>query len=371
MRGAVHPTIRELLADRPVMSVSATAVAAARSANVAELLYEAAARHGATWHEDAEFHLAARGLRAEALQIRMNEALDLVADAHRRVGLPLRVFKGPAMAASVYESAAERPHGDIDIYVDADDPERLENLLIELGFASRSARAAVDLAVNGSPIHEMQAIVNSVAVDVHFTPFGLLTPLRFPEQIRNKFVPHLIGDETEANVPTPELALLIAAVNLARKGGGNLWTAGDIARLLSLPAGLNWAAFEQLARAEGLAQIVQPAICAVVEDLWLSPELVPFRVEKRPSWAPTLGEGDVHFGLRRRGTWVALRRPIAILPQSLRYVARWYVPSQAILDIRHPGSHGLPYPARLLSHVRHMLPVAAEKRRSARATAAS
>ncbi len=368
MSGALHPTIRELLAGRPVESVSAADVDAARSVHVAELLYETATRQRSDWHDDAEFQLAARRLHSEAQQARMDTALELVAEFHQAAGLPLRVFKGPALAASVYDSVAERPHGDIDIYVDAREPERLEWLLRDLGLAECAIRAAVALAVSGSPIHELEAVVNDIAVDVHFTPFGLLTPLSSPARLDSHFVPHIIGRSTNAHVPTPELSLAISAVNLARKGGGNLWTAGDIARLLSRPGGIDWDSFDDLVRAEGLVDIVQPAIWAVVQDLGLGANLVPFTVETRPKWAPVLGEGDVHFGLRRRGTWVSLRRPLAKLPQSARYVARWYVPSSAILDIRRPDTHGNPYLTRLLSHFRRVVPVAAEKRRSAEVT---
>ena len=359
MPGLLDPTIRELLAGRPLTTIGPEEVVAARSAFVAELLYEAGRRGEVAWVGDAEFALAARALHSEAQHARMCAAIRTVAKAHELAGLPLRIFKGAAIGAAVYESPIERPFDDVDIYVDSSMPEQLLALLYSLGVPPVAADSAVSLAVDGCPIHEFQAVVNGVAIDIHFTPYGLLTPLRSEGLIASNFVDGVVTGDVPCQVPTPALALAIAAANLARKGGGSLWTAGDIARLVDR-SDMDWRAFAALLEAEGLTQICHGAILAVVEDLALDIDL-PIVDLERPPWAPVLGEGAVSHSWRRRSTLVPFRRPMRFFPESLRYLVRWYLPTPRVLEARNPELSGT-YPARLAKHMTSAQKLARKKR---------
>lgn len=354
MDGVLDPTIRELLAGREIPTVSVASVDAARAGGVAELLYSEAIKQGSRFEDDAKFRLVAKQLNSDALRARMTTALGKVWDVHESAGMPLRIFKGPAIASLAYESPEERPSSDIDIFVTANDPTGLERLLLELGVHPVSVRAAVDLALKGAPIHELGASVEGVAVDVHFNPYGLLTPPVDASKLLTAFSAGVLGD-VEVELPTPELALLIAVVNLARKGGGHLRAAGDIARILQRAEPLDWNTFAVLSSSEGLDRVASSTVAAVVSDLQLDPALTPFETAKRPTWVPRLGEGDVHLTLRRRGTWIPLRRGGHRL-ESLRYIARWYLPSHEILDIRRPETHGDARLARLVHHARDAFP---------------
>ena len=112
-------------------------VAAAREHGVAPLLYAAlrAARGGATAPPEVMSALA-RTAREDALLEQLQRAdLRSVVRALAGAGVPALLFKGSALAYSVYDEPWHRPRADTDLLVRREDVERVRRVLEAIGYA--------------------------------------------------------------------------------------------------------------------------------------------------------------------------------------------------------------------------------------------
>lgn len=324
----VEQAIRDLVAGRPLPAggIAPAVVEAALRFEVGELLLGEAEAQGVEIETDGKLQLIALAMRSDARRLRAEQVLPKVGQLANDTGVRLGVFKGPANAAALYRSASLRPYNDVDLFVSSPPAAGLERLLIAMGREQASAAALVELSKRGTPVHEITVSVDGVDFDVHFNPFGFVTPVRSPERIEEEFARPFADPAAALWGPSPELALAIACVNLVRKGGGALWILADCARLVSGVGGpFNWERFERLLADEGLAPLAGQALRILREDLELD---VPpaLTAKKRAWWGPAFGEGQATKRLLRRGTFSILHRRPTNIAQSLSALRTWYLP---------------------------------------------
>jgi len=345
---SISIVLKHLLAGRPLGQVSTADVDDALRNDLGGLLLGEISRQNVVVEPIDRMRLEAVRLRAEVkLDKQLREMVDL-AELFEANDVSFMLFKGLANAHSLYEHVLERPFSDADVLIGAAGESDLVNLLVGLQVHRRAAAAAVSLLERGTPVHEVDGRSGGLLVDLHFTPYGILAPLRSPAELAAAMVPTRLPFGGEALVPTPELGLLIAATNLVKNGGAVLWTAGDMARLLAGRAGpLNWPRFVQLAALDGLTDIATQAIHAVVEDLDLDLDVRLPKPGKRAWWAPTLGEDPmVSWTARRHWSLLGTHRPKEFAVETARGLARWYLRPPAVVDVLAPELSG-PYPVRL------------------------
>ena len=277
--------------------------------------------------------LTALSMKSENRSTQALKSVAFLADAAEKTGCDVAVFKGPANAATLYDDIAKRPFGDVDIAIGLSGSRGVLDFLIEIGQPKRSAQALVALLDSGAPVHEVSVPVLGVDIDVHFNPFGMISPVRAPELLFDNLQKEIPLGGRQVMIPTPELALLISLVNLMRKGGGALWIVADAVRLAEGKAGeLNWAKFEEIGCAEGLLPIAAQGLRLLKEDLQID---VPENLTaERRWWGPLLGEGAATKGLLRRGTFSILHRSPVAPVESLGALRRWYLPSERALQAR-------------------------------------
>jgi hypothetical protein len=75
------------------------------------------------------------GTAAAMVALALDAATAEVVQALRRERIRAVLLKGPALARLLYDSASERPYGDIDLLVDPREEQRAERVLMALGFA--------------------------------------------------------------------------------------------------------------------------------------------------------------------------------------------------------------------------------------------
>lgn len=326
----------DLMAGRPVQSLDEHEVELGLRYRLHGLISHAA--HESTTSLLAEVpsalkrQLAAATALTEVDHQRSVERVQTLRGVFEHDGTQLRLIKGAALASLLYEDPRCRPFTDIDVVLDPDRDHSMASTLERLGMRSARVEAIVQLHRRGRPLHEFSPPLASWNVDLHLNPFGLLDRVRDPALVRRGFQRHDSGPFAGVETPVPALSVVIAAVNLARKGGDSLLHAADLARLFSAD-GLDWSLVDAISSAEGLRDVVDVVIEAVVQDLDIERPRRG-RARARPWWAPTLGEVGVRHEILRRGSIVTMRRPLAHLPIAARAFASWYFPGPSLLDAR-------------------------------------
>jgi len=334
------PAIVSLMLGEALPPVNSAVVEAALRYEVAELLLHRAEMEGVQLPHGARFQLTALAMRMERRRADAEAAVATVADIAEPAGCAFAVFKGAANAVRLYDDVSERGFGDVDIVVGLNDTHGLNELLTQLGRHPASAEALVSLARRGQAVHEISLDFAGIEVDLHFNPFGMITPLRAPALVAEELNQTITLGGRAIPAPSAELSLLISSVNLVRKGGGALWIVADCVRLAQGKAGpLDWERFGYLAESEGLRPLSEQAL-RLVRDLGC--EDVPEHVAapRTAWWGPEAGEGAVATGISRRGTLSVLHQRPADVGQSLRSLYQWYLPNKERRTARSPKGSG-------------------------------
>lgn len=336
--------LQTLISGCPLERVVSADVEAAIDQDLSELLLGEILRQGTPLDKSLRMRLEAKRLGNDHVRAGRMAALIGLRRNFERCGVPLRLFKGYANAVLLYDDPRERLFSDADVLVGVDGETELPALFNSLGIHPVASEAAISLWSSGTAVHELDGSWDGLLVDLHFTPYGLLAPLRSPAPIAAEMhmrdLPQLGG----VLVPSAELGLLIATINLAKNGGAALWTAVDIVRFLEGRAGpIDWNHYRELATLDGLLPISAQVLYALSDDLGLREHIGVDRPETRAMWAPTLGEDPmVGWSLRRHWSLLVLRRPRAFRSESLKGLARWYLRPPHVLSVLRPDLEG-PY----------------------------
>ena len=330
---ALPLVIQDVIADREISGdVSLEAAQVALRGRLGGLLITAAKCSNAVIEQSARLRLHTRRLRVQASQQQIAEQVRGMVQCCDNLGETLHVFKGLVLAHDLYESPVDRGYSDIDLYVGRWPTPVVGAFARALGLGSAQIRAIELEAASTRPLHEITIGGENRAanIDMHFNPYGLITPFR-GRSIDSCFVARRLPGIGSVMVPTAALSLIISLINLTRKGGGPLWQAADSVRLLAGRAGpLDWGSYDDLVAADGLKHICAQAMWAIADDVALELDVPVARPKRRARWAPTLGVNDL--GLRRWPTVLPFRRPPGLWPEGARSVLRWYLPGHQTLD---------------------------------------
>lgn len=259
--------------------------------------------------------VVALAARSAARRPQLDDALREVVERLATVGQRARVVKGPAAAHSLYSSPLERAYNDIDLYLDpTSNIDELRALLSALDVGQQRSDALLELVRRARPLHEFTAHIGGVMIDVHFNPFGLVSPVIDGRALTARFAPR--GD---FDVPDPELGLLVTLVNLTRKGGGALWLVADALRYAERADRIVLAELASRERVRGIAERGLHRI-----DL--------LRVDSAAASVPThralaIPEPDT-AGMPFRQTRIVLQRERSATTESVVALLRWYLPGR-------------------------------------------
>lgn len=326
---AVPSHISDVLAGRPLRGpVTQRDVDVARAFDIETLLLSEVRRQ--------EADLQAKNVSASAAQSllrchRSKRAFAAVPDflaIADKSGVEIGIFKGAALSNYLYEDSESRTFNDVDVHLSCHDHEALNALLQRLGRSTKSAHALTSLAFRGDHIHEIEGTVSGASFDLHFNPFGLVSPLRSPELVSEHATAREIVTKSGLTFKSAslELELAVSLINLIRRGGGALRFYADAARLLA-HGDLRVGEFEELVRREGLCKLVKQALLSVQTGLRIEmPEGLEAYPAKHPVWwAPRIGEPP-NPSLVRRGPFNVLRLDDAGI-RELRSLVTWYCPT--------------------------------------------
>ena len=197
--------------------------------------------------------------------LRNKAILDQLSEVVRettKAGYSILVLKGAYLANCIYEEAAVRPTGDIDLFAPAQDAEGVQRHLKSLGYRHAAGTASIDY----SRLHHLRPLskADSVSIEVHHD----LAPVRAPfehdiagildrstrTRIGDLELPHLVPDDLLLHVCThaaynDEFRLGLAAVC-------------DIDAVVQrLSHQLDWDRLVQTANSDGRARFAYAALC--------------------------------------------------------------------------------------------------------------
>ena len=319
--------IRDLLAARKLPeALSERAIRFALSTSLESLLIEECESQGVLLSGPDVQKLFAQSLMRSSHAQRSLGALTSFVEIANSVSLHFSVFKGAALAYSIYDRPAARTFNDVDILLADNDPVSLTALLTQLGRSSKSSQALIELVDKGRPIHEVAGVIDGIPFDLHFNPFGLVTPMRANYEIFSaaSSAQFTLPTGQQVNRPSVELHLLIVLVNLCRRGGGALRFYADASRLLASTT-FDWPRFWDLAEREGLVTIANQALLSLQHDLGLDVDVAPNL--SRAWWGPHIAERPTAERALRRPPLLALRlKPH--LASDVASLLSWYVPGR-------------------------------------------
>lgn len=224
-------------------------VATAAEHGVDQLLGQAASRTPGVPASLAE-RLRARTQLASAWELVEQRALTALLRTLADAGIRTLLFKGTALAYSLYESPWLRPRMDTDLFVAPDDAAAAERALIAAGYARSHALTSGELVSHQASFDRIEASGVAHAIDLHWkivNPQILADSLLFDDLWREAVAVPALGPA--ARMPSYPASLVLACIHrLAHHQGHDrlIWLE-DIRRLgESLDAG-GWATLTAVA----------------------------------------------------------------------------------------------------------------------------
>ncbi len=351
-----HPALIELAAGRvlPHFDDGAQLVASAVEHHMAGLLFHRMQGAHLTPEPAVERDLLAINLYVEAWNRRVMKALAGISERLQTAGIDVATFKGVAAELRWYDHIGDRPCSDVDLLVAPHDVHRVGALVELLEPDHRLGGKATQRLVDEGALQSLDFRFGGVSIDVHFDLIKLGFPGRQPEVVWNRTVPISLPEGGSSRMLDPELSLVHFLVHLNRDKFRSLLGYTDIARILEREE-LDWDFIARFVHREGLETQQALALQAVVDTLSLGgpDQTAPagWRATVwRIAWRPeTRLLGEI------AGTRYMRRGPL-LLPllvhgrgrDALRYWLRRLFPPAALVDIKHPATHG-PYLWRLIS----------------------
>jgi hypothetical protein len=215
------------------------------------------------------------------------ELLGLI-DLFQRNQLPVIPYKGPALAAALYQNLALRPFGDLDILVHPQDAQRARQLLISQGYrlgwpekplTPRQERLHLDTKYN----YKFDRADGRVIIELHWsiTPHYINFPPD-PEWLWQDLQPLALGGCGVSHF-SPERLLLVLCVHGSNHVWNRLMWVCDLAYLLQVYPDLNWSFVLAEAARFGVERMLLLSLEIARRLLGVElPEAVLARIEKDP-----------------------------------------------------------------------------------------
>jgi len=294
-----------------------------------------------------------------ARHVFLTSELSRVTSSFGKRGVEHYVIKGPAIERRFYDRIGERPFGDLDVVLLAPFP--IVDALEVLGDTVRDPAVVQDMADDGWIQSVDVTLPSGALVDLHLDPLKLGFQSRFSRSVRSHLESMTI-DGTTIETLDPTASLIVALVHLNRNRFRQLSGFADVARILTRSE-IDWDAFADLVRADGLEVLIDGSLRAVRDELDLDEDLIvgwtsrsplrsvaPKKVVWNLAWRPSTRlsglSGRFRMGRRSQFLMPALCRGRSAW--VIRWMTRRLVPPPQVLKLNHPSAGG-PYLVRLIS----------------------
>lgn len=266
-------------------------------------------------------------------------------------GLATAMLKGVTFEARWHDRLGERPSGDIDLWLD---PRRVTRFADAVGIIdpSHHLHGVVQQLVDAGDHQATELQRDGIWIDLHADAFKLGTVMRTGHAVFDRRVLVDGPDGHQVWALCPEDALVHHLLHLNKDRFRRLLGYVDVARLISRSE-LDWALVREVARAEGLTDVLRACLQAVDDIIPLDmPKPAPSTGLRhriwQVAWPPRIRLSGDQGVLRYR-----YRQDLLALLAHGRFVetlrVRWrqrLLPPAAVVDDVYPGLQG-PYLWRL------------------------
>lgn len=179
-------------------------------------------------------------------------------------------YKGPVLAASVYNNLGLREFFDLDILVDVADVTRAAELLVANGYQYPTRLSEAQLRSYLSSGCELCFERDGVAVELHWriAPQMYSLPFAFPDLWARRQTLSF-GEQTIATL-SPEDTLLVLCVHAMKHNWNSLCWVMDVVELLRAEPNLDWTATVERARAMGAERVLLLGL-SLADELFSAP----------------------------------------------------------------------------------------------------
>jgi hypothetical protein len=189
-----------------------------------------------------------RAVRAAAVRLSLDAALEELVDAFAADGLHPLLLKGPAFARWLYDDPSERTYIDLDLLVAPEQLEPARCTLAKRGFEQVTQRAHAHQREH----HESWLRGRPPAViELHHTIFLLEAPPRLVWQRFTQYPETIAVGAVEVLVPGPTASALLVALHALLHGVGHPKPLSDLERALERVEPASWQRAAALARELG------------------------------------------------------------------------------------------------------------------------
>jgi hypothetical protein len=349
-----HPALIEIAAGRaPGHLVSSERIlSSAREHRMTGLLWSCVREGGVSVGGPDRKELAQDDLAVRAHTRRLWAVLRDVVDRLNALSFEVATVKGVTAEARWYSRVGERPSSDVDLLVAPKDVRRIADVVevLDPGYPYRSGlqrRVASGL----QPGVTLQ--VDDTAVDLHADLLKLGAPSRTATMLWERSVLYQAPDGAWIRVLDPEAQLFHFLIHLNKDRFPCLLGFVDVIRVIQRED-LDWAAFGELARAEGVQRAIARSLDAVFSTVGMASPSAGLAMPRRSrSWQVAYRPSVRLQGLqaisppRRRH----LLLPLAVVPERraevLRALLRRVLPPRADVAAMYPDERG-PYAIRLI-----------------------
>jgi hypothetical protein len=342
-----HPALRDVAAGRPLRPPADldALISSAIEHRVQGLLWSAVLAGELAPRPAARRRLAQEDSRIRAWQRHLELALGRVSSQLTAIGVETVVFKGVTTSARWYDRDGERPCVDLDLLVSPSDIGRVGEIVQLLQPEHPLAGSAQGLATARHVPSFDLTLGSGVFADLHIDLFKTGVPWRSADRVWERTRTLRLRGGTVVRTIDPESALVQLLISLSRDRFRYLLSYADVARLIRDDA-LDWAAVDEIARAEGLEVPVYSALDAVTATLGVpATPHAPLR-----GWRPAVWGALWRDSIRLQGARGRLRhrdreRWLPLLArgrmgEGLAAWGRYLFPPRSLLDYYFPNTRG-------------------------------
>ena len=284
-------------------------------------------------------------LSSHACYLRMESQLHKVLDAFSKDKISVIVYKGPALAWTVYPASAARPFGDIDLLVKPEQYLKARGVLLQIGYQSQFNRFETfqELFNSESFVHQKD-VTKSLEVDLHWDIFQY-HGLRRDNDIEAFF-------QRKIAVETPMLtfqtlssvdALIQAAFHLIlhHKDGRRLIWISDIAFLAQhLVDPDDWVLLQKRVSMFKMHLAMENAL--KLAQIWNGLS-VPKKYRDFTKWLSSDEEekAEIIYAMNKQGPDIRLKGYLATIrsvPRKFPYLLKFFFPDPHFIRMNYPPS---------------------------------
>lgn len=283
-------------------------------------------------------------LASRARYLNLERQIHEVFDTFKKEKIPVLIYKGPALAYTVYPDSATRPFGDIDLLVKPQECPKAQDVLLQMGYQSQSKRFKTFQELFNSESYVHQKDSQSFEVDLHWDIF------QYHGLKRNNDINDLF--QNKADVETPILnfhtlskvdALIQASFHLIlhHKEGRRLIWISDIKLLAqSLVYPEDWLVLQKKVAEFNMHLAMENAL--TLAQLW-NGLCVPEEYKSFSKWMISKEdqESEMIYAKNKQGPDIRLRGyldSIRSTPKKIPYLLNFLFPNSDFMQANYPPS---------------------------------